>query len=332
MSRWAALKRSYGRCNFVNYDKACQALSRFKDCYGPNAVVIDAYPGVGEWSRAVNDAFKPKSHTILEPFVSYRKFLVESGMTSKYPFSLRTEDPFRWSTFTDLMAQGVIPTPRFADRTQIHPELLFTANLTNSQGEQLCVQYLNCISNQSWLQTFGRVRLLIWVRESTCRKIIARPGSKLRSRVSVQAESAAECKVLIGHVDSLREEAGYEDDAIIDIDDTPDLYPKMRKDSVCLLQFDPLEHQVENIDSFEYVIRMMMIAKTKPVKETLSLLGPGAAEDLGPKVSDLLQRTPGDLTLPEIMRITEAFELWPFKPEFLHDFYEEPIQVTNRDN
>lgn len=324
MKPWTTLSRTYSRRNLINYEKGCEALSRFKDFYGPSTVIVEAYPGVGVWSKALNDTLKPKSHILLEPYIGMQKYLKEHVINDSTSMHLRSEDPFRWGTFTDLIAQGEIPD-KIIPRTEIHSDILFTANLTHPQGEQLCVQYLNCISNQSWLQALGRVRLLLWVRQSTCTKVMARPSAKTRNRVSVQAESAAISTALIGDAHHL-ELFGKCDPpgAVISVNSNQDFYPNRAKDDpLCLLQLDPLQDQVDDIDEFEYVIRMLFITRNKPLQANLGMLGPGSLEDLGPKLSDILHIKPIDMTLSHFIRIAKAFHEWPFKPEMLHDFYDE---------
>lgn len=52
---------------------------------------------------------------------------------------------------------------------------------------------------------------------------------------------------------------------------------------------DPLEADIKELDAFEYVIKNLFILRSKPLKESLQILGPGAKEDLGPKLSHLLK-------------------------------------------
>ena len=172
--------------------------------------ILDAYPGAGIWSAALYNTLKPVNHVMLEPVVGFQKYLKplieDSAKESELNVHLRSEDPFRWSTFTDLAKEGVFQ-PRSAPRDQINPFLLYTANLTSIQGEQLCVQYLNCIMNQNWIQQYGRVRLLLWVRHTTASKLLGRAGGKHRQRVSVQTEACSDTRLVISssHVENLVE-------------------------------------------------------------------------------------------------------------------------------
>lgn len=318
-----AVKRLYGRKNLVNYDLALKMITSqgYDKFYTENTTIIDAYAGLGVLSAALHNTIKPKKHIILEPHRNYRTFL-ESLCTPKNTLQVFASDPFRWASFTSLVENGVY-TPSKQPRTHIHNEILYTANLSTVQGEQLCTQYLNCIANQSWLQQYGRVRLLLCVRQSTAKKLFAQPASTARHRVSVQTESVADGLALIG--------APLADKTDIASFQQP-LYPAVpsdyqptasTEDMPVIISLDPKEHQVPYLDSFEYVIKSIFILRTRPLSEALATLGPGAPEDLLPKLKDIADLKPRNMSLEQIMRVVEAFELWPFKPEILHDFYDD---------
>lgn len=91
-----------------------------------------------------------------------------------------------------------------------------------------------------------------------------------------------------------------------------------------MLQIDPLEKPIENIDYFEYIIRTLFILKSRPLHEAIGILGPGAQGDLCPKLDpSLLKKSPTEMRLKDFEQVTRVFAAWPFKPDILHDFYEE---------
>lgn len=95
---------------------------------------------------------------------------------------------------------------------------------------------------------------------------------------------------------------------------------------------DPREHAVPFLDEFEYVVKTLFITKSKPLRECLQLLGPGAKDDLGPALKHLMHKRPVELSLAELYEITEQFAMWPFKPEMLHDFYVESESMLSSTN
>lgn len=318
------LKKSFARRHVQNYDLCKAAVDKLglADYYrGKNTTLIDAYPGAGVWSAALNEAVQPKKHVLLEPVVTLNKYL-RPLVPELDSVTLRSEDPFRWRTFTELADAGVytpINYPR--DQPGVNPHLLYTANLTSTQGEQLCVQYLNCMLNRNWLQRYGRVRLLLWVRQSTAIKVLGLVGSKQRQRVSVQSQACAVSTVAIAP----------EDHPIPGFDTLVTCKPSdwfLERGSisgqVVLLQMDPAPNTIEHVDAFEYVIRSLFVLRQRPLIEALGNLGPGAPQDLAPRLApEILTKTPADMSMDEIYAVVEAFAKWPFKPDILHDFYEE---------
>lgn len=85
-----------------------------------------------------------------------------------------------------------------------------------------------------------------------------------------------------------------------------------------------MEKPIEHIDFFEYVIRTLFILKSRPLKEAIGILGPGAQADLVPKLNEtMLSKAPTEMKLEDFEEVTRVFAAWPFKPDILHDFYEE---------
>lgn len=257
---------------------------------------------------------------MLEPHLQYFQHM-ESLQSPGNTFKVLSSDPFRWRSFLELLDAKLYEPIHYPREKGINPHILFTANLSSLQGEQLCTQYLNCITNQSWLQRYGRVRCLLWVKPSTALKLLFTVGDVNRSRVSVQAEASTDVKLLLR---SDRDEL-YERDSLITASNKTDYHPA-NGDRPVLIQLDPFEKQPENLDSFEYVIKMLFVLRNKPLREAITVLGAGAYDDLTPNLpEDLLDTKPRDMTLDQLKLVTAEFESWPFKPDLLDDFYEEDV-------
>lgn len=319
------VKRIYGRKNFINYPKSCEIMSKlgYTDFY-KNATIIDCYPGAGVFSAAIFNSLKPKKHVMIEPLNSFTKYL-DTLKAGNKELEVVKLDPYRWATFSSLIDEGTLKIEQ-QPLNQIHNQVLFTANLTQLQGEQLCAQYLNCVTNRSWIQRFGRIRMLMWVRATTAEKLLAKSGERFRHRISAQCESACDARVIF-HTrpdDSKKKKGTYPEQL---------LNPMMTLEEgdingvitnpLSLIELTPKEKQPEYLDEFEYVLRTLFASRSLPLSESLGMLGPGAAEDLGVKLQDLLHKRTSDLDQNDFERIAKAFWEWPFKPTFLHDFYEE---------
>lgn len=258
---------------------------------------------------------------MMEPHLQYYNHL-ERLQGPENGLNVVSSDPFRWRSFLELEHQKAFEPISHPREDGINPHLLFTANLSSMQGEQLCTQYLNCITNHSWLQKYGRVRCLLWVKPATAMKLLFNVGDIYRSRVSVQTEACTDISLLLR---TEKDEGLARHKSLLTASSKNDYYPA-KGDSPVLIQLDPLERQPENLDSFEYVIKMLFVLRNKPLKEAINLLGAGAYDDLIPKLDpSMLDTTPRDLTLQQLKDIAAAFEAWPFKPDLLDDFYEEEM-------
>ncbi|CAN6675116.1 mitochondrial transcription factor 1 [Trichomonascus vanleenenianus] len=318
----AKLKTSHGHKFLANYEAGVEIVKKLAlpETHKSNLTVIEGYAGNGVWSAALHNTLKPANHVILEPHLKAFTFL-KSLESPENTLKVHSIDPFRWQPYNDLVSEGVY-TPVKHPRTEINPFLLFTANLSNLQGEQLAAQYLNCITNMSWLQQYGRVRMLLWVRSATAAKFLFTAGEPNRSRISIQAESSANVKLVVG--DSAQENGlGYDAKLakpLITLDKLD--YFSNKIPAPVLIQLDPLEKMPDYLDSFEYVIKMLCVLRNKPLGDSLSTLGAGAYDDLAPQLpAEMLEMTVRDLTLDQLKLVVEKFEMWPFKPEILHDFY-----------
>ncbi|KAA8896750.1 hypothetical protein TRICI_006835 [Trichomonascus ciferrii] len=277
--------------------------------------------GIGIWSTALHNQIKPKRHIMMEPHLQYLHHL-ERLQGPENGLKVVSSDPFRWRSFLELEQQNFFEPVSHPREDGINPHILFTANLSSMQGEQLCTQYLNCITNQSWLQRYGRVRCLLWVKPTTAMKLLFKVGDTYRSRVSVQTEACTDVKLLLR---TEKDEVLESHNSSFTASSKNDYYPPKGEPPV-LIQLDPFERQPENLDSFEYVIKMLFVLRNKPLREAINLLGAGAYDDLIPKLDpSMLDTTPRDLTLQQLKDVAAAFEAWPFKPDLLDDFYEEEI-------
>lgn len=320
------MKRLFSRKNFINYSLGQKIVNTlgYADFYTPKTTILDAYSGAAVFSAALHNEIKPFSHILMEPYPSYAPLLTH--LSDPPRIIPETADPFRWSTFQNLVDQNKF-SPVKHDRTKIHNELLFTANLLHAQGEQLVTQYINCISNQSWLLKYGRVRLLLWMRSSTAEKLLAGPSERYRRRLACQREACCDARVVL-HTLPKKKPISANYPAVLLNPMVKEL--NLAKDfvgtgipDVSLIELTPHEHQVNHQDEFEYVIKMLFILNSRPLRQSLNSLGPGALEDLNPQLEDILHLKPIELNREQLLRITEVFWRWPFKPELLMDFYEE---------
>ncbi|KAK9470290.1 S-adenosyl-L-methionine-dependent methyltransferase [Dipodascopsis tothii] len=191
--------RTYSRLNIGDTQLATALASELSKqySYSNDLTIIDGYPGVGLWSRTLNQALQPKKHVCLEVFRSYYQWLetYNSDLIANGQMSLVPHDPFKWTSYLDIVKEGLVSPPT-VPLNRVHDSLLFTMNLTSVQGDQLLGQFLGCIGNRNWIQKYGRVRMLLWVRPTLAQKVLAQVGDVSRNKTSVLASAYADVRPL----------------------------------------------------------------------------------------------------------------------------------------
>ncbi|AMD18550.1 HBL352Cp [Eremothecium sinecaudum] len=276
--------------------------------------VVELYPAVGMSSLAFHEVYKPKLQVLMEPKLSFGK-LIKSHLELISSIKLYPKHPYLWESFISLIEDKTIVVEK-QSRDHIHDSFLIMGNLTDKSGEQLYMQYLQCVGNRNWLQRFGLVRMLFWVRHKTAIKILAPLHSGKRSRCSLMTEAFTNTKLVATTDQNIKE---YDERVLKEHD--PVIFSD-QKDDYALVEICPKEHNID-LDNWDYCIQRLMIMRSTPLRDTLEILGHGASEYLRPRLKDtLLSLRPMDLTVEDFSTIAREFANWPFKPTSLIDFYE----------
>ncbi|CAR22842.1 RNA polymerase specificity factor [Lachancea thermotolerans CBS 6340] len=284
--------------------------------------VLDLYPGPGQHSAIFHNRFKPLQHVLMDARPDFVKHLRGLSSTQNDSFQLYGKDPYEWQSYTDLIdvEKKFVPSKRSLD--SIHDEFLVLANLTGMVGEGLFMQWLACVGNRNWLHRFGRVKMLVWVLESTAMKILARPGDQLRSKCSVVADTFTDTKLVATMETKNLHKFGQ---GVID-SHKPVLFPENdvwmpSGKPISLLEVNPSKHNID-LDNFDYVTKHLLILRSTPLCEAFESLGHGGRDYFTTVIKDkkFLRKCPKELTSSEFLMITEAFVNWPFKPDIYMDF------------
>ncbi|SCV05896.1 LANO_0H17568g1_1 [Lachancea nothofagi CBS 11611] len=292
----------------------------------PNKLkILDLYPGPSQHSAILYNRCKPAQHVLMDArpdFVKHISQFITENSQHAQGFQLVTLDPYDWHSYTELIDRNKVMVPSHKGREAIHNEFLVVANLTGMIGEGLFMQWLACIGNCNWLQRFGRVKILVWVPESTALKLLAKPGDHLRSKCSVVTEAFTETKLVA--VMKNKTETSFNSSLLEKhrpvMFESKDVWMPSGK-PISLLEIDPRDHKVD-LDNFDYVTKHLLILKSTPLYDALESLGHGGKEYFCSVIGDdrLLQKCPKDLTVSEFIYCTEIFDKWPFKPDIYLDF------------
>lgn len=235
-------------------------------------------------------------------------------------------DAYKWKVYTSLLKYGAI-SPKKLPHDGINPSLLVTGNLTNKQGLQLLGQFLSCTAYRNWLQAYGCVRMLFWLRAVDAQRVMLSLHDKKMNRLSTLARLFSEIKPIA---------CVHNTDSKGDVVPVPDLWSTRSsqpidissedtylKSDLVLLDIQPRakeswEDEV-NILELEYVIRNLFILPTAPLSTSITTLGSGAEYYFAEKLPQLMDKITAKLTNEEFVLVFKTFNKWPFKPDHLFD-------------
>lgn len=302
-----------------------------------NLDIIDVFSGTGLFSTMLNYELKPRNHVVLEKenkhvkaWQSRIKYLLEHG-DNEENFRFFDLDGYDWDSYKKLIEEHQVISPQKQDRSKIHDQLLIVANLTSaSYGESLLAQWIQCCAHQNWLQKYGRVRMFFFVRNASSQKFLSGATFLKRNRAALKRDIYTESHLL----------------AVSDSSDPKELSPGEGFDPQLLFEDQPLllhkaavapttgdltmieivpRTGLQNLDVHEvdYLCQVLMYKSHLTTLETLSIVAPGAAEDLGSKIrKEILLKKPRNLTRDEFLEIYQAYNTWAFKPT-----YEDTIDI-----
>lgn len=293
--------------------------------------IIDVFSGYGLFSTMLNYELKPRNHIIMEAnkdnktVWQNRLAFLESTTSNAENFRLYDLDGYSWDSFDKIIKQDKVIEPKTIPYPEIHDELLIVGNLTSSKfGESLFAQWIQCCAFQNWLQRYGRVRMLLFVRESSTLKLLAGPRFPRRKRAALRRDMFTELKLLA------ITEAPFETGAVTGENFDPNL---LVQDQPLVLptssvwpaggDFSVVEVLPRsdlsgvNIDDLDYLCQIFMHRCSFTVEQSLKILAPGALQDLGPLIPPhLLNCTSGMLTRDDMLEIYKVYSNWAFKPSY----------------
>ncbi|CDR44367.1 CYFA0S14e02278g1_1 [Cyberlindnera fabianii] len=297
---------------------------------GKDLSILDVYSGNMLMSCALHNALRPNQHLLLEPRLAFSKHiddhitsLSSSDSTSSHTMEHLKLNPFNWSTYLELTdpKTGILQ-PGKETRDHIHSKLLMTGYI---HEEGLLMQWLACMGNQNWIQRFGNVRMLLWVPEASAIKVLAGAGAAARHKCSLVRETFSDTRLLATTDTPKLAKDAFDKTTlregktlVIDADD-------FSGSPMSLLEINPKDHSIEDVYSWDFVTKNLMILRTKTVAESVRNLGAGAGEYFDDKLPrELMKKRVKDLVADDFVHITRVFDLWAFKPD---DLWESTIDL-----
>lgn len=292
--------------------------------------IVDVFAGYGLLSSMLNWELKPKNHIVIEntkdnaAIWRNRVDYLQKTTGNQENFRFHNMDGHAWETYDTLMKQMKVIEPPVQSRDSIHDEFLIVANLTSSKyGESLFAQWIKCCADCNWLQKYGRVRMLLLVRESTTLKFLAGPNCPKRNRAALKRDVYTDSK-LIAVSDTQPDAigtAGEQFDPNLLIKDQPIILPSSSilpiGGDLSVVEVVPKNLHDLEVSEIDHLAQVLMYKASYTVKEALVALAPGADEDLGNKLpSHILAKTARQLSAEDLLTIYEVYHSWPFKPTY----------------
>ncbi|KAI0391218.1 S-adenosyl-L-methionine-dependent methyltransferase [Xylariaceae sp. FL0594] len=165
--------------------------------------IIDLYPGVGMWSKRLNEYLQPRSHILLEPDAKlYEPYL--QPLLDKPGTTLLPKDGIVWRDLNAVLTPEYLPhqvMPDEEDRHRRNDTLLVTANLVSqpkrgfmtfdSVANLLLYQFVNALRAGTLFHRYGQVRMLIWVRADDKQNFLPK-NLQRRTKMGMEAELLCE--------------------------------------------------------------------------------------------------------------------------------------------
>ncbi|KAF9038289.1 S-adenosyl-L-methionine-dependent methyltransferase [Hymenopellis radicata] len=335
-AKWRFTQASSHRVSVSNPQTAAKIAEAFVPAGSKDKIVIEAYPGPGQLTRALLalPRSRIKKLIVLEEVGEYLPSLTALQEVDDRIVVVPHSGMY-WSSYDLLEEDGHLKDVQVHPWETLHPQLQWISHIpSTSHGEQLVSQLLRFIPGRQWLFKHGRIPLNMVLSSFLMSRMNAPP---------VHKSTSTRCKLTLIReaTTTIREPLPF--DATQPFSDhfhpAPGTYRAKtlasfgtRKDNKLLglpfqtMTLEPHANELirpDLLDKWDYCLRRMFVLKAQSVSRGLSLLGANG-ESLGKKLHD--PSLPPDeyidpdtklreLTVQDWALIVKAFDNWPFAPE-----------------
>ncbi|KAG5720008.1 hypothetical protein E4T56_gene6859 [Termitomyces sp. T112] len=301
-------------------------------------VIIEAYPGPGQLTRALLDLPKERIKKIIllenwESYIDWLKPLKEADPRVE----IVEMDPFLWDTYSHVSELGMLDGVQKMEWNKgVHPQLQFISHLPSTvHSEQLLSQFLRYMPDGNWLFAYGRVPLSLILSEHLYRRVVAAVTGTARCKLSIVAEATASCTPTLDFAAT----QPY-DQHFYPLPSLRRMAIDMKKDVRAIgrpyrtMTVVPLEDQLigkGQMDAWDFCLRRLFVKKSTQLKEVINLLAPNARVLItavtNPNLPESEQldvsKRIKDMDARDWSILLKAFYDWPFRPLDLtiHDNY-----------
>ncbi|KAG6865520.1 hypothetical protein C0991_001841 [Blastosporella zonata] len=321
------------RVSLRNPDTAAKVAEAFVPEGSQGKVIVEAYPGPGQLTRALLNLPKERIRKLIilenwAPYLEYLKPLQEADPR----VVVMSNDGANWGSYSQITELGLLDDVPKVKWNEGGENLWHTSTKSRLTPlhEQLLSQLLRSMPEGNWLFQYGRVPLNLILSDHLFKRAVATcKDTASRCKLSIVAEATAEC---IPCLDFYATQP-Y-DEHFHPIPAAKAIAVELKKDSRAVgrpfraMTIVPFENQIipkGQMDAWDYCLRRLYVKKSTELKKAISTLAPNA---------QILIKAVTDPKLPESERLDastkikdmdardwsillKAFDEWPFKPEDL---------------
>ncbi|KAF8069972.1 hypothetical protein FPV67DRAFT_1753867 [Lyophyllum atratum] len=322
------------RISIRNAETAAKLADAFVPEGSEGKVIVEAFPGPGQLSRALLNLPKERIRKMIimedwEPYLEYLRPLQEADPR----VIVVDRDGYNWDSYQHISERGLLDdVERLAWDQGVHPHLQFISHLPSTvTGEQLISQLLRTMPEHEWLFQYGRVPLSFILSEHVYKRVTSPITSpQTRCKVSIVAQASSHL------TPALPFSAHQPFDTHFHPVSSPHAKSADTKRSsrAVGLPFQsmsvvPREEQYirkGEMGAWDFVLRRLFVRKATELRVALGALAPGAG-GLVKKLTDPrlreeerldVRKKINQLEAHEWAILLKAFEEWPFKPEDLN--------------
>ncbi|KAG6856289.1 hypothetical protein H0H87_005772 [Tephrocybe sp. NHM501043] len=321
------------RISIRNSDLAAKVADAFVPEGSRGKVIIEAYPGPGQLTRALLNLPKDRVRKliILESWAPYLEWLKPLEAADPRLIVLE-KDGFNWASYSEISELGLLDDVAKVDwKSGVHPDLQFISHLPSTiYSEQLVSQLFRAMPEAGWLFQYGRIPLNLVLSDHLYKRIGATlKDTAMRCKLSIVAEATAQCTPSLNFLESQPYEEHFHP-----IPGIRAMAAEMKKDSRAVgrpfrtMTAIPLENQLipkGQMDAWDYCLRRLFVKKSTELRKAISTLAPNAQilikavtkPELSPSERLDVTKKIKDMDARDWSILLKAFDEWPFKPEDL---------------
>ncbi|GMG19999.1 unnamed protein product [Ambrosiozyma monospora] len=303
--------------------------------------VIDLCNPVSPMTFAIEDHLKPKNHLIVpnsqSSLKNWKKFMETDPECSNFTLAKYFSTSVN-NKFLDLpIADGYVD-PQMQPDKKVNDSLLILGNFRGTLNQVLFRKLLYFNSLGICFFTYGNVKMLGWMYCKDVCKYVAPIGDAKRRNNTVLGELYSDIRIIAYEEPEKKVERYFQNLPGATKLTGYRLSQKLASpnDAICLVEFQSNQNKydMDHPDVVHYIVKKLYMLKSSPVAQCLATLGPGSEEYFVSALpQEILNKYNSDLTIEEILYITQVFMDWPFKPDLNVELYvDNSVSIYNMED